>query len=233
MNVTSKDGSNRQARVKIKVYQHVTGVHMKRHTAYIDTKTSSTTTAILEPSKGINTNMSWKSADTSVATVKANAKQSNKVSITGVKKGETVVTGTTEDGGFQASIRVKVRDFSHMLKITKAEIGGKGQLYITVKNVSDDLPITYVKLEVEAYYSDGTPSPVNAKNGSNVLQLTYSKKLNPGEKTPEDKWKIKDYDLSPGFHKMVVRIVEYQIDNDWVKALPKNRQPKYVYDPYK
>ena len=30
---------------------------------------------------------------------------------------------------------------------------------------------------------------------------------------------------------MVVRVIEYQIDNDWVKTIPKGRQPKYTYKP--
>ena len=230
--VTTKDGSNRKARVKITVYQHLTGVHMKRKTAYIDLKTASITAAVLEPAKGTNPNMTWESADPSIATAEAVARQKNRVNIRGIKKGETVVTGTTEDGGFQTSIRVKVGDFSHALKIVNAEIGGKGQIYIRIKNVSSDLPITYFKMELEMYDSDKKPVNVNTKDGTNIVEVTYGKQLNPGKTTPKDyEWKPKDYNKDIGFQILVVRIVEYQIDNDWYKSLPKNRQPKYEYKP--
>ena len=232
--VTTKDGSNRKARIKVNVYQHLTGVHMKRKTAYIDLNTASITAAVLEPLKGTNSNMTWESADPSVATAEAIARQKNRVSIRGVKKGETVVTGTTEDGGFQTSIRVKVGDFSHALKIDKAEIGGKGQIYIRIRNVSSDLPITYFKMELEMYDSDKKPVNVNTKDGTNIVEVTYGKQLNPGKSTPKDyEWKPKDYNKDIGFQILVVRIVEYQIDNDWYKTLPKNRQPKYEYNPFK
>lgn len=232
VSVITKDGSNRQARIRVKVYQHVTGVHMKRKTAYIDLRTSSTASAILEPERWTNHNMTWKSADPSVAKA-AGTRKPGQVSITGVSKGTTVITGKTEDGGHKTSITVKVGDFSHMLRITSASIGGKGQLYIRVRNVSDDLPISYVKLELEMYNYDGSKAPVNTKDGSNVIQAVYSRRLDPGQSTPEDRWTLKDFDKDLGFQAIIVRVVEYQIDNDWVKVLPKNRQPKYEYNPWK
>ena len=233
VSVMTQDGTKRQARVDIKVGQHVTGVHMKRHTAYIDLGRASNTTAILEPDKATNTNMTWVSADESIATAEAVAKQTYRVSIKGISEGQTTVTGTTEDGGYQASILVKVGEFSKALKIQKAEIGGKGQLYIKVVNQSDDLSVTSIKLEVEAYDPSGAPVAINEKDGSNIVQLTYNKRVDPGRATPEDQWKEIDRNKDIGFQRMVVRIVEFQIDNDWVKAIPKGRQPKYEYNPYR
>ena len=233
VNVVTQDGSKRQARVKIKVYQHVTGVHMLRKTAYVDLNTTSTTRAVLEPENAANRNMTWESADPGIATAAAVAKQKFRVDIHGVSEGETTVTGTTEDGGYQASIQVKVGHFSNAMKIVKAEIGGKGQLYIKVKNVSEDLPVSSVKLEMEAYDEHGSPVSINTKNGSNIVQLTYGKWLYPGEATPEDHWKAWDYDKDIGFQAMIIRIVEFQIDNDWVKQLSPGRQPKYEYNPFK
>ena len=33
-----------------------------------------------------------------------------------------------------------------------------------------------------------------------------------------------------GFAAIVTHITEFQIDNDWVKAIRRNRQPRRVYD---
>ena len=229
--VKSTDGSNRQARIRVKVYQHVTGVHMMRHTAYIDPGQTCSAGAILEPKNATNHNMTWESADPDIATADPVPRQSYRVNIRGISKGETTVTGTTEDGGYQTSITVKVGNYYNALKITDAYINGKGWIRIRVKNVSNDLPITWIKLAVEAYYYDGTPANVNTKDGSNVFTMTYGKRLNPGKSTPEDEWKAIDFDKDLGFQRMVVRVIEYQIDNDWVKSIPKGRQPKYTYKP--
>ena len=235
--VITKDGSNRQAKVKVKVFQHVTGVHMKRSIAYIDLNTSSTTTAILEPSRYVNTNMTWKSADPSVATAEPAGKETCKVSIYGLKKGTTTVTGTTEDGGHKASITVKVGDWENSLKWIEGKFGARGQFYFQVRNVSD-LYITSVTVEVEIYDFDGNPMKgINTRNGSNVVKAVYSKPLNPGATTREDQWKLVDFDKgmadTEGFAAIVSRVTEFQIDNDWVKVIRRNRQPKTVYNPHK
>ena len=235
--VITKDGSNRQAKVKVKVFQHVTGVHMKRSIAYIDLNTSSTTTAILEPSRYVNTNMTWKSADPSVATAEPAGKETCKVSIYGLKKGTTTVTGTTEDGGHKASITVKVGDWENSLKWIEGKFGARGQFYFQVRNVSD-LYITSVTVEVEIYDFDGNPMKgINTRNGSNVVKAVYSKPLNPGATTREDQWKLVDFDKgmadTEGFAAIVSRVTEFQIDNAWVKVIRRNRQPKTVYNPHK
>ena len=83
---TTTDGSRRQAKIKVKVMQHLTGVHMLRKTAYIDYGQTSSAGAILEPerAKNVNPNMTWESANPSVASVSQNKKAPNKVDITGV-----------------------------------------------------------------------------------------------------------------------------------------------------
>lgn len=223
------DGSNRQARVRVRVFQHVTGVHMKRKVAYIDRKETSTAGAILEPAKATNHNMTWVSADESVATVEPEAKDSSRVRITGLKKGTTTVTGTTEDGGFQTSITVKVGDWENSLSWKKAGIDGRGRLLFKVRNDSD-LKITSITVEAECFDWDGKPAKgINTKDGSNVIRLTYNKTLKPGAVTNEDGWKAENYDKELGFKSMTVRIVRFQINNDWVKVIRRNNRPKIKY----
>ena len=229
---TTTDGSKRQAKVQVNVLQHVTGVHMYRHTAYIDIGASNLTRAIVEPDKGTNHNMTWESADESIATVEKEAKQPNRAKIRGISEGETTVTVTTEDGGFQASLLVKVGNFENSLKWVNAEIDGRGNLLFRVKNVSD-LNITRVTLEVTCMDDAGNPvMGVNAKDGTNVLTAVYNKRVDPGATTNEfDGWKIQNRDDSIAFRTMDVRIVEFEIDHDWVKLIRKNHQPVRKYRP--
>lgn len=230
---TATDGTNKQAQIKVRVLQHVKGVHMRRSTAYIDPGESAVASAVLEPEKSTNHNMTWASADESIATATRDKTQGDHVRIKGISKGETVVTGTTEDGGYQTSIHVKVGDWSHAAEITKAEITGKGKLEIKVKNVSKHMTLTWFKIEIEAYDSKGKPVAINKKDGSNVVTATCEKTVYPGKSTPDDKWKFQDYDDEVGFQRMTVRVTEYQIDGDWVKQLRKSLQPTKEYKPGK
>ena len=223
--VTTADGSNRQAKVKVQVYQHVTGVHMKRSTAYIDRKTRSTTTAILEPETATNHNMTWVSADPSIATVEPVKNQPQRISIYGVSEGMTVITGTTEDGGFQTSIPVIVGSWEKSLKIQDAQVKGADAV-LKVRNVSD-LTITAIKVEVSVFDNEGNPVPCNSKDDSNTYVMTYKKTLEPGESTKEKNWKTVNFKLPESLtvHEYVVKIVEFEIDHDWIKVIRKNNQP--------
>ena len=233
------DGSNRQAKIKVSVWQHLTGVHILRKVAYVDRGETAAAGAILEPEKtrNINPNMSWESADTSVATVVPDKQQSNRFRITGVNYGETTVTGTTEDGGFQDSILVKIGDWGNSLKWEDGRFDARGNLRFSIKNNSS-LNITSITLEMECFDFDGKPQKVNTKNGSNVVKVVYNKALKPGKTTPEDEWKPVNYDKAGvnmnGMAAIRVRIAEFQIDHDWVKVVPKgNRRMKITYDPHK
>ena len=237
VNVVSTDGSNRQARVKVKVFQHITGVHMKRKTAYVDPGQTSTAGAVLEPDKYINNNMTWASADPTIATAAPEKNQPHRVRITGINRGETVVTGTTEDGGYQTSIVVKVGDWEKTLKWMEADFDARGNLRFKVKN-NGSINITSITFEMEIYDFDGNPQKkMNTKDGSNVVKGVYKKTLEPGASTKDSQWKLLDYnkDLAnqEGIAAIVVRITEFQIDNDWVKVIRKNREPKATYDPHK
>lgn len=230
VNAVTTDGTNRRARIKVKVGEHVRGVHMLRNTAYIDARETSITRAVFEPKNPTNQNMTWTTLDPSVCTVEPVKNQTCRVKITGVGYGETTVRGVTEDGGYETSIRVKVGDYSHATKITSAEIDGKGRLEIRVRNVSD-FELSKITLEIEAYDQDGKPVEINTKNGSNICKAVYSKAVDPGKYTPYDQWKLMDFDDAIGFQQMTVRVVEYTIDRDWVKTIRKNHQQKYVYRP--
>ena len=235
---TTTDGSRRQAKIKVKVMQHLTGVHMLRKTAYIDYGQTSSAGAILEPerAKNVNPNMTWESANPSVASVAQNKKAPNKVDITGVAYGDTEVYGTTEDGGFRTSIKVKVGDWENSLKWVEGKFDARCNLCFAVKNVSE-LNITSITLVMECFDFDGNPEPVNKRNGSNTVKVVYNKPLGPGRTTPEDGWKPVDYDrdlvIAEGIGAIRARIAEFVIEGDWVKTVRSgNRQMKITYNPH-
>ena len=227
VNAIANDGSNRRARVLVKVLQHVTGVHMKRHTAYIDVRETASVHGLLEPENASNKNMTWESLDTSIATVKSKL---NRVSITGVKNGETTVRGVTEDGGFETSIKVKIGDWDHALKLVGFNWDDQNRFCIRVKNNSD-LVITRITAEIvmlNAMDDENPPVPINTKDGSDKVQAQWTGILNPGEETSIRKpWSMINYKLPISIDETrgSVTIYSYQVENDWIKTIrEKNRK---------
>ena len=217
------DGSGRHASAKVRVLQHVEGVHMYRHTAYIELGYSSSTGAVLEPADASNRNMTWESADPGIAGASG---KSNRVKITGRAIGDTVVTGTTEDGGYQASINVKVGHWDRSLKLRSFRWNKDGRISLQVKNAGD-LNITQITAEVYFYDAAGNELPVSKKDGSNMVRAVWSGYLAPGETTGSGSWRLLDYDppASLSGTSGVVQLYSFQIDEDWVVTIRKAYRP--------
>ncbi|MBR2822898.1 MAG: Ig-like domain-containing protein [Clostridia bacterium] len=228
VNAASTDGTNRRARIKVKVLQHVTGVHMTRKVAYISKGETATTGAQLEPKDASNNNIIWESADPSIASIQSANKKGtgNRAKITGVSRGETTVTATTEEGGFQATMRVRIGDWDNSLRLTDAYVEGADQR-LTVRNVSD-LYITSVTAEVSVFDVDGNPVSANSKDGSNTFKMVYRHELAPGASTRQSGWKYVDFKLPESMTVATyeVTVTQFQIDGDWVKTIRKKYQPQ-------
>ncbi|MBR3493919.1 MAG: Ig-like domain-containing protein [Clostridia bacterium] len=224
---TATDGSRRSSRIRVKVAPHATGVHMRRHTAYIDVGETATAGAVFEPENAGNKNMSWEIENTAIATVTGN---SNQARITGRALGDTVLLGVTEDGGFQTSMLVKVGNWEKSLRFVMAEMSGKHDFLIEVKNVGT-LPVSNIKVEITAFDDDNDPIAINEKNGSNVVTGTFKRTLSPGKTTDMYQWSFPDYHRPENdrIARFVAKIVSFQIDNDWVKTIRERNRPKMEY----
>ena len=226
INAVTTDGTNRRAKVQVRVLQHVTGVHMKRSIAYVDVKETATTGAILEPENASNKKLFWEVEDPSVATLKPLDKEPNRIKITGVSQGATIIYGTTEDGGYKTSLLVQIGDWDHALQLREAHVEG-ADVFMKVRNNST-LTITSITAEVSVFDNEGKAVPANSKDGSNTFTVVYRHTLNPGETTQDRYWKYVNFMLpdSPRTAEYQVVITQYQIDNDWVKVIRKNHRPK-------
>ena len=219
----STDGSNRKARIKVRVMQHLTGVHMLRQAAYINEKESANAGAVLEPKDADNNRMSWESSDTSIVTVTGDT---NRMRLTGISEGSAVVTGTTEDGGFRTSINVYVGDWDFMITLlrNKSEVYGSGKVGLYARNDSE-MPVNSIVVEVSVWDANGNEVPANSKDGSNVFKMNYRRTLRPGATTYEDDWQYIDFMPPESFivSEYRIKILSYQIDQDWIKTIRKYR----------
>ena len=226
VNAISTDGSNRRARLKVRVLQHVESARMNRKVAYIDVKETATTGAIIQPNNASNKNIIWSVEDMAIASVEPMKNQGHRIRITGLREGVTTIHGVTEDGGFPVSMDVNVGDWDHALKLIKPYVDG-ADIHLTVENVSDAI-ITSVTAEVAVFDDDGKPVPANSRDGSNVFKVVYRKTLYPGDKTKDRDWKTVDFMIpdSPKVSVYQVTITQYQIDDDWIKVIRKWNRPK-------
>lgn len=102
--VTTNDG-NRTATSNITVQAatvSVTGVSVSPATISIDEGQSTTLTANVTPSNATDRSVNWTSSNASIATV------NNSGVVTGVSEGTAIITVTTSDGGFTATVSITV-----------------------------------------------------------------------------------------------------------------------------
>ena len=226
INAVSTDGSNRRARVQVKVLQHVEGVRMIRRIAYIDVGETATAGAKILPENASNKHMSWVSANTDIAKVSGDT---NRVRITGKNRGDTTVTGTTQDGGFQTSIQVKIGDWDHALRLRNADYNGDAKFWMNVENVSD---LTITRVTAKIYFYETTEEgkkelAVNSKDGSNVITAVWKSTLSPGDATGKKTWTMQNYKAPSSMQNVSgdIYITSYEIDYDWIKTIRQNHRP--------
>ena len=164
--------------------------------------------------------------------ITASGKTNQKMKLKGVGYGDAVVTGTTEDGGFQTSIQVTVGDFDRLLHYEDFNFTDNGNFWLKVRNDSN-FTITRITAMVELYDAmddENPPLEINTKDGSNKVQVIWSGTLLPGETTGKNHWKMKDYKApSAGIYttRGFVTLYSYQIDDDWIKTIrERNRVTK-------
>lgn len=103
VNITCKtvDGDIK-AKCKIRVTQAVTGVTLNKTSLSVGTERKAAIEASVLPENATIRTVTWKSSDTSVATV------DSKGVVKGIKKGTAKITATTKDGSYKASCTVTV-----------------------------------------------------------------------------------------------------------------------------
>ena len=98
-----------------------------------------------------------------------------------------------------------------------------------------DLWITSITAKITFYEveDDGElePLPVNTRDGSNEITAIWQYPLGEGGSTGRDHWKLYNFKVPSNINKTKgeVRIVSYQINNDWIKTIRSWNQPKKTW----
>lgn len=222
--VNATDGSNKTVRVKVSVIQPVTGVHMGRQEYVLDPDESLTITAVLEPSDASNTNMTWSSSDESIATIRGTT---NKPRVYGRAWGEAYMIGTTEDGGFVTSCRVRVGTYRKALTITDFYLSGNAPK-IALRNNSN-MNLTRIYFMIELYDDYDNPIICTTEN-SHIFSGYYIDTLEEGRTTRHGRFHFDNYvqpETKIGY--MVFTLTGYRTDDGFKYTYKEDDMPRMVY----
>lgn len=221
---TAKDGSGKRGTIKVNVLQPVTGVHMYSDTIMVGVGETEYGQAVLEPADASNNRMTWTSADPDVAEVSGNR---NKPAVTGIRWGETTITGITEDGGYTTTATVKVGNFDRAVKITDLYLQDN-RIKIVVVNDSN-MTITRINFTMEVYDEMGHPLPCT-KSGSHTFKGSYSYTLYEGDATRHGKFYFNNF-VQPeeSIGRVVMTITGYATDEGYARTIRESRQVPVEY----
>ena len=224
--ITAKavDGSGKTARIKVNVLQPVEGVHMKNDSLNVGVAESISAQAVLEPADASNTNMTWTSADTTIATVKGTR---TKPTITGRRWGTTTITGVTEDGGYSTTATVKVGNYDKALKITDLYLNDN-KIKIVVRNESN-MNINRFYYTICCYDFEDNPI-VCHENGGSSFDGSYRYTLYEGDSTTHGLFHFGDF-IQPEtkIARVTMQITSYSTDEGFFRDINENKQVVFEY----
>ena len=150
---TTTDGTNRTAEVTVRSIVPVEGAYFEQKSVRVDLGNHTFAYAKLLPLDATVKDMVWESSDPEIASVSGT---DNRVRIVGNKWGRCIITGTTEQGGYEASLAVNVGALRAPLTVVSLK-KVEGMPTITLKNESD-MHMTGVTFAVRS--SKGSEEPI-------------------------------------------------------------------------
>lgn len=208
LTATTKDESNRSAKATIEVTVPVTGVRFGQEGARVGAGNYMHITASVEPSDASNKHMTWVSSDPSIATVTGNT---HKPRVNGHRWGRCTITGTTEDGGYSASIDINVGSLRRAVRVESIKIRD-GKPYIVLKNHSN-MDISCVYYDITG--TDEQRNPIRLSTLGNTLHGTYAFPLSPDEKTNHGRFLFHDLAKYTNLQSVSIAITGWETDTGY------------------
>ena len=144
----------------------VSGIKLDKSALSIEIGEKATLTATIAPSDATNKSITWSTANQTIATV-------NNGVVEGVATGETTITAKTNDGGFTATITVKVT--LPAVKVSEIKIGPENatiELGETTQFAAAISPEDAENREVEWSSSDPSVATIKVTNSNYIAEVT-------------------------------------------------------------
>ncbi len=219
------DGSGRKGQVRVTVTQPVEGVRMQYDVYHVQLEGSLNAKAIISPANANNLNVHFTTDDGTIATV---SDRRNIGRIQGWRTGNTMLTATTEDGGYTATAQVRVADYNRAVVVDDVYLEGEN-IRLVLRNRSD-FPIERVKFIAELWDVDGNPLVCNQDGVSTYFNGAYRLELLPEEWTEHYHFDFDDY-VQPTVSIGAVRItvVSWTDFEGYTRNIPEEHRPTQMF----
>ena len=221
---TAADGSKKQGSVKVTVIQPVTGVAMADTLYYVQRGGEAVLSAVIQPRNANNQKVYWSVEDESIVTVTGG--RSYQGTAYGRNSGTTTVTAVTEDGGFEATTRVKVGSFNEAVMIEDVSVDDYNNIKIVLRNMSEDIILQKINFRIECYGLNMEPIVCNTDGESTHFDGYYPYELYPMGQTVHGAFRFgKEALIDQPLGAVVLTITSWTDVDGHVWNIPEDRRP--------
>ena len=217
---TARDGSRKQRAVKITVIQPVTGISLQQDLYYVQKGRRVNVVAEIEPANANNKEVTWITDDESIATARSNGTYTG--SVTGVSIGETTVYGTTVDGGYTASARIRVGNFNEAVMVEELKVVNGTDIRITMRNMSRDITLENIHFKVELLDLNANPLVCNTDGESNFFEGDYTYELEPLERTDRNAFRFRNAEIGDKIGGVILTVLSWRDSDGVTWKIPEN-----------
>ena len=230
IDIKATDGSGRVRTVKVSVLKAVEGINPLAAEYYVPLHRSVNIKATVYPSDASNQRILWSTSDEYIATVRSVGTSYGGVS--GVNRGRTNLTATSEDGGFSTSTMLVVDDFDGLVRVISARIDGDNKIRLELYNTSPEFTVRTVYFTVDCFDTQRQPLVVGTDGVSTSFSGSYPLTLTPGETSRHGNFRFFNYQQPSWYFGMVeIRVTGYDFDNGQHWNIPEDRQARFVSQP--
>ena len=208
--INTTDGSGVRAVFQVNVIQPVTGIEPlpDRLFAQLYANNHINSKTHVLPRNANNQGISWSVADPTIATT------NGKNAVYGNRIGETILTATTDDGGYTASTTLVVGDFDHMIVNQYPTITDDNKIKLSFGNFNSSFIVKNIRFRVDCYDTMRNPMVCNIDGESTFFTGYYPQEVYPNEWTKHGQFVFTDYLNTGNIGYFTVTVTGYDFDND-------------------
>ena len=221
--VNAADGSGIRAVFQVNVTQPVTGIEPlpDRFFAQLNENRRVSNATRVIPRNANNQRISWSVADPTIASI-------NGGYVYGHRTGSTILTATSEDGGYTTSTQLVVADFDRMIAIGSPQVTDDNKIRLSFGNMSMEYIVRKIYFKVDCYDTMRNPMVCNTDGESTYFNGYYPLELYPSEWTQHGRFVFSDYQDNGYLGYVVVKVTGFEFDNGQRWNIPEEKQEEYA-----
>jgi len=207
--VNAADGSGVRAVFQVNVTQPVTGIEPLPDNFFAqlnENRRVSNATRVI-PRDANNQRISWSVADPTIASI-------NGGYVYGHRTGSTILTATSEDGGYTTSATLVVGDFNHMIVNQYPQITDDNKIMLSFGNFNSNYIVKNIRFRVDCFDTMRNPMICNIDGESTYFTGYYRQEVYPNEWTRHGQFVFSDYLNTGNIGYFTVTVTGFDFDSN-------------------